>query len=336
MSRRVLVVSHADADGHVIAEQARRNLSALGFDVETIVDPMRTKDHHAWLHLDSIPEIDTTNLVCFVDLMFAPATYNAEADALVRFAKARPKTKFFVFDHHPLPLRRLAEAPNVRATYYDDVFDCTVGPPSSMMMIAALCELPQPTRVAKQRTPADAAIARGMKRAAALGGPVTLAGKKLSTLLRFNRWKDIEALGKEDAAKHRLPRGRRRADETPSKLLKQLDSLADELISSSKQSKLKRNAAMAYDFDAATDRKAPIVTTYVPESRDLDAIVTIMQLAALDLTPARGTQFTTKELLERVRELGGAELGIREEDIKIVLGKSGFLKKLAGGKLVMK
>lgn len=326
MSRRVVVVGHADADGHVIAEQARRNLVALGFDVTTVIDPARTKDHKTWLHLRDIPEIEDGEMVCFVDLMFAPTTFGQEADALVHFAKARPRKKFFVFDHHPLPLRRLSAAANVRATYYQDVVDCTVGPASPMMIIAALCE-PQPTRATKEKTPVDAAIARGVKRAAAIGGPITLAGDKLAALLRFNRWKDLEALGREDASKHDMPRGRRRATERPSKLLKQLDVLATNLITAARQRPKTTEKAMAYDFETATDRKAPIVTTFVPQPRDLEAIVTLLQLAAIELTPAPGTKFTAKQLLERVRELGGDEVKVDDADIKIVLGKAGFLKK---------
>jgi len=333
MNRHVLVVSHADADGHVIAEQTRRNLCALGFDVTTVIDPERTKDHKTWLHLDRIPEIEASDLVCFVDLMFAPGTFSEEADALVRFAKARPSKKFFIFDHHPLPLRRLGAAENLRGTYFQDVLDCTVGPTSAMMIIAALCES-QPTRATKEKTTADAAIARGVKRAAAVGGPITLAGEKLSALLRFDRWKDLQALGNEDASKHQMPRGRRRANERPSKMLKQLDSLATDLITSAEQRPKTTGNAMAYDFETATDRKPPVVTKHVPQRRDLEAIVTILQLAAIDLTPTTGAQFTVAQLLERARDLGG-DVDIDEDDIMIVLGKAGFLKK-SGKKLVLK
>ena len=46
-------------------------------------------------------------LIFFVDLMFAPASYAQEAAALLRLVQDRPQKRFFLIDHHPLPLRRL-------------------------------------------------------------------------------------------------------------------------------------------------------------------------------------------------------------------------------------
>jgi len=264
----------------------------------------------------------------------------------VRFAKARPSKRFFVFDHHPLPLHRLSAAKNVRATYCRDVFDCTVGAPEPMMIVAALCEK-QHSRVRDSSAidtmitagvttkPVDALIAKGVKRAAALGG--ALPGPKLSALLRFGHWKELKQLGSDDATKHSLPRGRRRADEKPSKLMAQLDKIATDLIkSASPRPKTTGKKTMSYDFEHATDRTAPAVTNLIPNERDLEAIVTLLQLAAIELTPLSGTEFTAKELVERARELGGDEVRIELEDVDIVLGKAGFLKKTSGKKLVLK
>src|SRR5258706_9790438 len=111
--KQVLIVSHADADGHVIAEQMRRNLAMVPtFNISTVVDPARTRDHRAWMRLRQIPEIDASEIIFFVDLMFAPASFIEEADALSAFAMERPGTLFFVLDHHPLPLERIRRAPN--------------------------------------------------------------------------------------------------------------------------------------------------------------------------------------------------------------------------------
>jgi hypothetical protein len=96
MSHRVVVIGHADADGYIIAEQTRRNLAQVkSFDVDVVVDPRRTKDHKAWLNLDQLNEIDRADYVFFVDLMFAPATYAAEARALTDFVRRQPKKSFF-------------------------------------------------------------------------------------------------------------------------------------------------------------------------------------------------------------------------------------------------
>ena len=105
MSQRVVVIGHADADGYIIAEQTRRNLAQVkSFDVNVVVDPHRTKDHNTWLHLDQFNEIDSADYVFFVDLMFAPNTYATEAQALTDFVQSKPQKKFFLVDHHPLPL----------------------------------------------------------------------------------------------------------------------------------------------------------------------------------------------------------------------------------------
>ena len=59
MTQRVLVVGHSDVDGHLIAEQIGRNLSlVLKSKVDVVVDPERTKDHKAWLHLELLHEVD--------------------------------------------------------------------------------------------------------------------------------------------------------------------------------------------------------------------------------------------------------------------------------------
>ena len=327
MKRQVLVVSHADADGHVIAEQVRRNLESVkSFDVTTVVDPRRTAGHKAWTHLDLLTEIETSDIVFFVDLMFAPASFGAEADALVHFAKRHPQKRFFVLDHHPLPLRRLGAAPNLRAIYRQDVLDCTFGTSSPMMIIAALCES-QPTRAKELKKPIDDDIAKGMKRAAAIGGP--LSGPKLSALLRFGCWNELASLGREDASEHRLPRGRRPAGDQPSKKLSQLNKAATELLTSATTSRHHaRGTAMSYDFETATDRKPPKVADYVPQKHDLETVVILLQLAAIELTPTAGTEFTLEELLDTARSLSGDDVVIDETDVKIVLGKAGFLKKV--------
>src|SRR5665213_3473869 len=127
MTKSVVVVGHADADGHLITEQVRRNLASVkNFDVSAVVDPVRTKDHRAWLALDLLSEVDNADYVFFVDLMFAPASFTEEAKALVQFVNDRPEKQFFLIDHHPLPLRRLENAKNLHVAYRPEVFDCEI------------------------------------------------------------------------------------------------------------------------------------------------------------------------------------------------------------------
>lgn len=337
--KRVLVISHADADGHVIAEQVRRNLSAVAtFQVSTLIDPARTKGHQMWTRLEEIPEIDAHELVLFVDLMFAPASFAVEADALVAFALARPQKTFIVLDHHPLPLRLLHRAPNVHPVYRPDVYDCTFGHSTHMMVIAARLEK-QPTRTKAWMQPADEVLANGIKRAAAPGG--ALAGERLLALLRHDRWTELEALGRDDRRFHRLPRGRRPSADPVSDEMTGLIDLTTKLLRSDAKPKPRSRAhqpgriSMSYDLDAKLEASPP--TPYIPTSdrRDLEAIVTLLELAAICLTTGPDATFTKKQLITEARRLGGGDIELDENDVNLVLGKPGFLKKI-DGKLRMK
>ena len=122
MKHQALIIAHSDGDGHIIAEQVRRNLSLIDiFDIQVVVDPDKTKDHKSWRKLDTIKEIENAGFVFFLDLMFAPATFDEEAKSLVDFVQGRPEKIFFLIDHHPLPLRRLERAKNLRVMYRPDV-----------------------------------------------------------------------------------------------------------------------------------------------------------------------------------------------------------------------
>lgn len=323
MTREVLIVSHADADGHIIAEQTRRNLASIpSFAVRTVVDPVRTKDHRTWLRLDQIPEIGGAAIVLFVDLMFAPTTFVEEAEALVKFVRAHSSTMFVLIDHHPLPLQRLSAASNLRAVYRPDVSECAVGPRDEMMFVAALCEHQEPP----QATEKHRKIALGMKRAAALGGP--LPGARLSALLRWDHWEALMQLGEEDASQHKLPRGRRASSTPTSKLLDELSQTADRLLHSTTDDK--ERTSMPYSASPQVAYKRTWAARPSPNPRDLEAIVTVLELAAVFLTTVPDQTFSEKQLIDKARELAGTDLQLREEDLKMVLGKSGFLKKTAG------
>ena len=338
MTRQVLIISHADADGHLIAEQTRRNLDLVeSFDVDVVVDPERTKDHKVWLNLNTLPEIDDADYVFFVDLMFAPTSYAEEAAALVDFVRARPGKRFFLIDHHPLPLHRLEPADNLRVMYRPDVFDCAIGPRSGMMVVAALCEK-QADRVAAVKQPAHDVLAKGVKRAAALGGP--LPGAKLLALLRHDEWHSLAALGEDDREFHQLPRGRRPAGRPYSETLKKLDEMATRLVKAENGDKARRED-MAYDMEALDrydhqgDQPARMGNARV-NPRDLEAIVTLLEIAALSLTKSADATFTLKELIEEAKRLGGDEIEIEDKDVRIVLGKFGFLKSVGGGEYRLK
>ncbi|WP_421997863.1 hypothetical protein [Reyranella sp.] len=331
MTQNVVVIGHADADGHLITEQVRRNLARIEtFKVNTVVDPQRTRDHKAWLNLEAFPEVLRADLVFFVDLMFAPASFVQEAEALVKFVGRYPEKKFFLFDHHPLPLRRLGAARNLRVIYRPEVFDCALGPRSGMMVVAALCEK-QRQQVADVLTDKHEILAEGMRRAAALGG--TLPGEKLLALLKANHWDAVAELGKEARDQHRLPRGRRPAGkQTPT--LRTMDKTATDLLSRSSRDERREAKPMSYDFDVAEQRysyesgRRARETNKVISGRDLEAIITLLEVAALSLTTEEGATFSRERLVSEARDLGGPDVDLQDGDIDIVLKKQGFLVRV--------
>lgn len=92
---------------------------------------------------------------------------------------------------------------------------------------------------------------------------------------------------------------------------------------------------MSYDFDTASDRSPPTPHYERSDRRDLEAIVTLLELAAICLTTGPDSAFTGKQLIDEARRIGGDDIALDESDVNIVLGKPGFLKK-AAGKLRMK
>lgn len=61
----------------------------------------------------------------------------------------------------------------------------------------------------------------------------------------------------------------------------------------------------------------------------------LLELGAIYLTQGPDSTFTTEELLAEARRIGGDEIVLDEKDVRIVLGKAGFLKK-EGGRLRLK
>ena len=72
---------------------------------------------------------------------------------------------------------------------------------------------------------------------------------------------------------------------------------------------------MSYDSDSAPPR----VDTPPQHPQDLEAIVTLLELAAIFLTPAPGTLFTFDELIAQAHEIAGPECLIAPRDARIVL-----------------
>ena len=91
---------------------------------------------------------------------------------------------------------------------------------------------------------------------------------------------------------------------------------------------------MSYDFDGVADRSAPVLTgpPYRPYPRDLEHLVTLLQLAAVDLSPSTGSTFSRDELFTKAHEWAGGESDPPDVDLVIVLPGCRFLQRLTGGR----
>lgn len=329
MKRKVVVFGHSDADGHVIAHQAHTNLSSIRtFDVQTIVDAERTKGHKSWLTIDSLSEAEEAEIVIFVDMMFSPVEFASEANSVVEWASARPEKKIFIIDHHPLPTSRLAKAANIRSVYRPIVFDCVIGPRSGLMVAAALDEN-QERHVSDIVGEHHKIITLGLRRAAAPGGGLT--GAPLMALIRNRKWLEIHRLGLDDKKFHRLVRGRRPKNDPLSNIFKEIKTLAQELVNENDRTiKELEEVEMAYDISAeqydSSDFPRRRRVNQKPQPTDLEAIVTLLELAALSLTEQPDSTFTKDELIDEAQNIAGNGFNFEESDADIVLEKASFLK----------
>lgn len=204
-NRGVLIVGHADADGHLAAEQSRRNSLNMGArQCEVFVDPKLTAGHRMWRnHLSDIPS-DSADVVIFVDIMFRPDDPLDSVAALVELSHESPEKLFIVIDHHPI-LGLLELPPNLGIWFTPAVYTCCFGAPSWLMVVAAICDHDeQPVASMIDSTMRSRAL--GIRRAVA---DTDLAGEKLLRLLASDRWDLLEALAEEPLDVHKRVRGRR-------------------------------------------------------------------------------------------------------------------------------
>lgn len=89
-------------------------------------------------------------------------------------------------------------------------------------------------------------------------------------------------------------------------------------------------------YDTTTD--APFVPRPFDTAhpRDLEALLTLLELAALELTPTAGATFTCDELVALALEISGADSGVEARDLRLVLRGSNFLRREAVGRWSLK
>lgn len=96
---------------------------------------------------------------------------------------------------------------------------------------------------------------------------------------------------------------------------------------------------MSYDLEIAPNHLPPKASpnrSLSSHGIDLEAIVTLLELAALSLTHKPGDTFDFGRLLSEARDIGGEEIEINETDVEIVLDKATFLKKEKKGQYCLK
>ena len=89
--------------------------------------------------------------------------------------------------------------------------------------------------------------------------------------------------------------------------------------------------AMSFDFDGSKDRLPPTVEPKPSRPDDLEAIVVLLELAAIMLTTSPESTFTVRELLTEFGLCGGYEFGVAECDVMNVLQHQRFMESVDGG-----
>ena len=219
----VILFGHADADGHLAAEQSREWLVQRGLSVNTVVSS-ETRNYRFW---EKLPEFDLSSygMIVTVDIAFK---FRDPDDSLARLLEVSDRQihkHFVVIDHHRLVLPQVLRQ-NVQLIEVNDPYDCCLGEPDSeLMQVAALCHetetAVQPTALLRKRV-------LGVKRAAADVGGV--AGDRLLKLIRDRRWEFFEALSEEGREMHKSFRGVRNASSKFSPLLDYARSLSPSAI----------------------------------------------------------------------------------------------------------
>lgn len=207
-----IVFGHADADGHLAAEQTRDYLVQRGVRVTTIVSS-KTNNYRFWNNLAEF-DLHDYGLVVFVDIAFRFRDPTESLARLLAVSDRQLTKQFIAIDHHPFVQPRTPRE-NLLLLEVTDPYDCCLGTPNpDLMEVAALCD-GSPTKI--NPTPRLRRRALGVKRAAAdVRGT---AGDTLLELIRERQWEFFEALGDEDREMHRSARGFRRLSSQASPLL---------------------------------------------------------------------------------------------------------------------
>lgn len=215
-SGNAIIYGHSDGDGHLAAEQTRRNLLEDGCDVTSVVvHPMFTRNFRFWEQHFQEANFGDNEHVFVVDIMLANPDVAATWDAVCSRVKKEPDRQFYIIDHHKVAMPS-ALPRNLHVEIREAVYECCYGTPSELMLIASICDKDE-APVAAKLTEHHRRLARGISRAST--ERAVLSGQPLLYLLRNNHWSVFEQLADEPADFHRTFYGNRTSKQPLSPLL---------------------------------------------------------------------------------------------------------------------
>jgi len=210
--QNVLLFAHSDGDGHIAAEQSRRNLAQLNYDViDVVVDSSLTRNSSFWEKGFAKYNFGHADIVTIVDIMFNRKDPGRSIEAFFTRAESEPDRRFLLIDHHTfdLPNKR---PKNIEIRFVDKVYECCYGPPSDLMLIASVCDNDE--KPVKERiTDVHRKRARGVKRA--VSDKFGLAGRPTLQLIKDGAWDVFESLADEPREYHRTFYGNRIESRAP-------------------------------------------------------------------------------------------------------------------------
>jgi hypothetical protein len=215
-SGKAIIFGHSDGDGHLAAEQTRRNLEDDGCDVTSvIVHPMWTRNFRFWEQHFQEADFGDNEHVFVVDIMLASPDVDATWAAVCSRVRKETDRRFYLIDHHKVSMPSTLPR-NLHVEIRDTVYECCYGTPSELMLIASICDRDEEP-VAGKLTERHRRLARGVTRASTERN--VLSGQPLLYLLRNDHWSVFEQLADEPADFHRTFYGNRTSKQPLSPLL---------------------------------------------------------------------------------------------------------------------
>lgn len=334
---RALIVSHSDADGHVIAEQSRRNLERRGVAARVFIDPRITRGYKVWDQLDALPALSDFDYVVFTDLMLSPGAPEESLRKIGAFAEAWPDRRFYLVDHHPLARPPLDLPGNVTIRFTPSVRACCVGPAGPMMRIAAICDNDE-GRLRRPPTERERLIARGVRRV--VMDKKRFVGAPALALIAGGFWEVFRAIGSEEAARHKQFMGSRTRTAIDSPALNQALTISQALLGNSAPAMFsgvtrKKGSTMALSGQLAGYRapgSGPASGLTEDAASEPDAaMVHLLETAILLLNPDAGDVISPADLLSAVKGIDESGFFRSEAALEAAVAHSTQVAQAPGG-----